>query len=45
MKRLALILSLVVGITMVLSGCSSSKNKYTKKEDSINDNFRRYILI
>ena len=35
MKKLVSILSLVLGITIVLSGCSSNKNKYTKKEDSI----------
>lgn len=33
MKRLVAVLSLVVGITMVLSVCSSNKNKYSKKEN------------
>lgn len=35
MKRLVVILSLVVGFTIILSGCSSNKNKYSKSEESI----------
>ena len=35
MKKLVVILSLVVGFTMILSGCSSNKNKYSKNEESI----------